>query len=144
MTFHKRRGQGRKYDFEGLLTLDVNSECEILKERLVVTDLVNDGNYLFLVMTGSRMQQLMNRSAASSDNESLTETPRSQVPAHLSPRHSPHHYLFSQVCGSYMPWHLHTPMPDFSHIQTKKNKPFFICGLNQVNFVKAYIQKCML
>lgn len=126
MTFHKRRGQGRKYDFEGLLTLNVNSECEILKERLVVTDLVNDGNYLFLVMTGSRMQQLMNRSAASSDNESLTETPRSQVPAHLSPRHSPHHYLFSQVCGSYMPWHLHTPMPDLSHIQTQKINPFYV------------------
>ncbi|XP_061162484.1 chromodomain-helicase-DNA-binding protein 8-like [Saccostrea echinata] len=62
MTFHKRRGQGRKYEFEG-----------------------------------SRMQQLMNRSAASSDNESLSETPRSQVPGHLSPRHSPHHYLFSQT-----------------------------------------------
>lgn len=31
----------------------------------------------------SRMQQLMNRSAASSDNESLTETPRSQTPADL-------------------------------------------------------------
>ncbi|XP_056009130.1 chromodomain-helicase-DNA-binding protein 8-like isoform X4 [Ostrea edulis] len=67
MTFHKRRGQGRKYEFEG-----------------------------------SRMQQLMNRSAASSDNESLSETPRSQVAGHLSPRHSPHHYLFSQTPAELM------------------------------------------
>lgn len=34
MIFYKRRGQGRKYDFEGLLILNVNFECEILKERL--------------------------------------------------------------------------------------------------------------
>ncbi|XP_071173454.1 chromodomain-helicase-DNA-binding protein 8-like isoform X4 [Mytilus edulis] len=46
-----------------------------------------------------RMAHLLNQSAAgSSDNDSQSEslTPRSQVPGH-SPRHSPHHYFFSQT-----------------------------------------------
>lgn len=52
----------------------------------------------FFVISG-RMAHLLNQSAAgSSDNDSQSEslTPRSQVPGH-SPRHSPHHYFFSQV-----------------------------------------------
>ncbi|KAJ8302947.1 hypothetical protein KUTeg_019343 [Tegillarca granosa] len=49
---------------------------------------------------GSRIHQILNQSAASaasSDNESQSElSSRSQVLGH-SPRHSPHHYFFSQT-----------------------------------------------